>query len=283
VTTDEIVTRSGVVDAPVVTVSGVSKVYRLGPPLELRRLLHQAVVRSDPPGVAERPSFHHALRDVDLALAAGEALGVIGPNGAGKTTLLRLLAGVTLPTRGRVRVEGRVSPFIGLGMGFHPDLTGRENAHLYCALMGLDRSTIRARVEEIVSYAEIGDYVDVAFKRYSSGMMARLGFAAAVHADPGSVLLLDEVLAVGDRRFYVKGLATLAQLVSRSTMVFVSHNLDAVARLCRRVIWLDGGRLRADGPPSEVIGAYLRAQGVPTIGAPSDAPPSKPANPAAAG
>jgi lipopolysaccharide transport system ATP-binding protein len=261
---------------PVISLSRVSKVYRLGPPVELRRLLHRAVAgRSGALGVAERPPVHHALRDVDLVVACGEALGVIGPNGAGKTTLLRLVAGVTLPSRGRVRVEGRVSPFIGLGMGFHPDLTGRENAYLYCALMGLDPAAIRTRVEEILGYAEIDDYVDVAFKRYSAGMMARLGFAAAVHADPG-ILLLDEVLAVGDRRFYMKGLATLAGLVSRSTVVFVSHNLEAVKRLCRRVIWLDGGRLRADGSPGDVVGAYLRAQGLPVTGTTGDAPPPEP-------
>jgi lipopolysaccharide transport system ATP-binding protein len=259
----------GIVDMAAIALSGVSKVYQLRPPIELRRLLQQAfVVRPGRRGAPERPQFHHALRDVDLAVGSGETLGVIGPNGAGKTTLLRLLAGVTLPSRGRVRVEGRVAPFIGLGMGFHPDLTGRENVHLYCALMGLNPSTIRTRVDEIVDYAEIEDYVDVAFKRYSSGMMARLGFAAAVHVDP-SILLLDEVLAVGDRRFYVKSLATLNRLVSGSTVVFVSHNLEAVASLCRRVVWLDGGRVRADGAPADVIGAYLRAQGTPIAAAPA--------------
>jgi lipopolysaccharide transport system ATP-binding protein len=248
-------------DLPVITLRRVSKVYRLEPSLELRRLLHRAYAAR--PGAAaggERTRLRYALRALDLEVEPGESLGVIGRNGAGKTTLLRLLAGVTLPTLGRVRVEGRVASFIGLGMGFHPDLTGRENVHLYCALMGLDSSEIRARVEEIVSYAEIGDYVDVAFKRYSSGMMARLGFAAAVHVDAG-ILLLDEVLAVGDHGFYTKSLATLTGLVSRRTVVFVSHSLEAVAALCRRTIWLDEGRLQADGATGDVIAAYVGAQG----------------------
>jgi ABC-type polysaccharide/polyol phosphate transport system ATPase subunit len=238
----------------------VSKVYQFGGPLELRRLLQRALAARAGSAQAERPRLHWALRDIDLDVAPGESLGVIGRNGAGKTTLLRLLAGVTLPTRGRVRVEGRVASFIGLGMGFHPDLTGRENVHLYCALLGLAPSVIRARVEEIVDYAELGDYADVACKRYSSGMMARLGFAAAVHVDAG-LLLLDEVLAVGDHRFYTKSLATLAGLMARSTVVFVSHSLEAVATLCRRAIWLDEGRLQADGASADVIAAYIRAQG----------------------
>jgi lipopolysaccharide transport system ATP-binding protein len=247
-------------DPPIITLRGVSKLYRFGPPMELRRLLHHALAawsRSARNG--DRPQLRHALRDVDLEVRPGESVGVIGRNGAGKTTLLRLLAGVTLPTRGRIRVEGRVASFIGLGMGFHPDLTGRENVHLYCALMGLDAREIRARVEEVVGYAEIGDYVDVAFKRYSSGMMARLGFAAAVHVDPG-ILLLDEVLAVGDHRFFGKSLGTLTGLASRSTMVFVSHSLEAVATLCRRAVWLDEGRIQQDGPARDVIAAYLGAQ-----------------------
>jgi ABC-type polysaccharide/polyol phosphate transport system ATPase subunit len=273
--------RPTVPDVPVITLRGVSKAYSLGPPVELRRLLHRALAaRPAALGGSEPPRLRYALRNLDLEVEPGESLGVIGRNGAGKTTLLRLLAGVTLPTHGRVRVEGRVASFIGLGMGFHRDLTGRENVHLYCALMGLDPPRIRARVEEIVSYAEIGDYVDVAVKRYSSGMMARLGFAAAVHVDPG-ILLLDEVLAVGDHRFRAKSLATLTQLVSRSTVVFVSHHLEAVASLCRRVIWLDEGRLRANGAAADIVAAYLRAQGAgaPAADARRLAPPASAVSP----
>lgn len=243
----------------VITLRGVSKEYRVGPPLELRRLLHRALARQSAPSPGGGARLRCALRDVDIDVERGESLGVIGRNGAGKTTLLRLLAGVTLPTRGRIRVEGRVASFVGLGIGFHGDLTGRENVHLYCALMGLDPGAIRTRVDEIVSYAEIGDLVDLPFKVYSSGMMARLGFAAAVHVDPG-VVLLDEVLAVGDQRFYAKSLGTLTRLASGTTVVFVSHNLEAVTTLCRRVIWLDEGRVRKDGPSAEVTAAYLRAQ-----------------------
>lgn len=249
------------VDVPAITLRGVSKVYGLGPPVELRRLLHRLVAQRTPaPRDGDGARLRYALRDLDLEVAPGESLGVIGRNGAGKTTLLRLLAGVTLPTRGQVRVEGRVASFIGLGIGFHPDLTGRENVHLYCALMGLERREIRARVAEIVNYAELGDYVDVALKRYSSGMATRLGFAAAVHIDPG-VLLLDEVLAVGDHRFLAKSLSTLTALVARSTVVFVSHRLESLARICPRVIWLEKGRLRADGAASDVIADYLQSEG----------------------
>ena len=263
----------GVADLPVITLRGVSKMYRFGGPLELRRLLHRALAaRALEAGPGGGTRLHYALRDVDLDVAQGESLGIIGHNGAGKTTLLRLLAGVTLPTRGRVRVEGRVASFIGLGMGFHPELTGRENVHLYCALMGLSSTEISARVEEIVSYAELGKYVDAPFKRYSSGMMARLGFAAAAHVD-ASILLLDEVLAVGDHRFYTKSLATLTALVSRRTVVFVSHSLEAVGTLCRRVIWLDEGRLVRDGAAKEVIQAYVAAVTAQRAAARAQAPP----------
>jgi lipopolysaccharide transport system ATP-binding protein len=147
-------------------------------------------------------------------------------------------------------------------MGFHPDLTGRENVYLYCALMGFSRKTIDSRVEEILAFADLGEFVDVAFKRYSSGMMARVGFAAAVHVDPG-ILLLDEVLAVGDHAFQAKSLAKLTHLASQCTVIFVSHDLAAVAKLSRRAIWLDEGQMRADGNVDDVIKAYLRAHGAP--------------------
>jgi ABC-type polysaccharide/polyol phosphate transport system ATPase subunit len=181
---------------------------------------------------------------------------VVGSNGAGKTTLLRILAGVTLPTQGYVRIEGRVSSLIALGAGFHGELTGRENVFLYCALMGLAPRNIRQRVQDIVAFAEIGDYIDVAYKRYSTGMMARLGFAAAIHVDPGLVLV-DEVLAVGDQSFVGKSMTALRRLMAESTVVFVSHDLEAVRALCGRAIWLDRGAIRADGPTASVVDAYV--------------------------
>ncbi len=244
-----------------ITLTNVSKRYEFTEAVELRRLLGRWLRRDGPPGRAgtESPGHGYALRNLSLTLRAGESIGVIGRNGAGKTTLLRLLAGVTLPTEGHLRVEGTIAALIGLGIGFHPDLTGRENARLYAALMGYRGGEARDRVDHILEFAEVGSYADVAFKRYSSGMMARLGFAAAIAVEP-DILLLDEVLAVGDYAFYVKSQAALAALAERCTVVLVSHDLEAMPRFCRRAIWLDGGRVVEDGEPRAVVAAYLNAQ-----------------------
>lgn len=236
----------------VIELNAVSKRYDLHGSFEIRRAFQTWRRRREPgfePG-------RYALRDIDIRLEHGESLGIVGRNGSGKTTLLRLLAGVTLPTHGRVRVEGRVTSLISLGMGFHPDLTGRENVHLFSSLMGFDRRRVASLVETVLEFADLGEYGDVAFKRYSSGMMARLGFAAAIHVDPG-ILLLDEVLAVGDHTFQARSMARLFELASRCTVVFVSHDLQSVQRLTQRAIWLDGGRIRAAGPTADVIAAYL--------------------------
>ena len=241
-----------------IVLSHVYKEYNLGGPLEIRRLAGRVsdLVSGRHAHPVER---RYALRDLSLEVSLGETLGVIGHNGAGKTTLLRLLAGVTLPTSGLVRITGRVAALIGLGIGFHPDLSGRENARLYCSLMQFDRREIPDRVDQILEFAELGDYVDAAFKRYSSGMMARLGFAAAVSVSP-DVLLLDEVLAVGDLNFYQKSKTALAELASRCTVVLVSHSLEDVPAFCKRAIWIDHGRLRADGPSAEVVHEYRQSQ-----------------------
>jgi ABC-type polysaccharide/polyol phosphate transport system ATPase subunit len=241
-----------------ILLSRVSKEYNLGGPLEIRRFAGRMsdLLSGHRAHPVER---RYALRDLSLEVGAGETLGVIGHNGAGKTTLLRLLAGVTLPTLGSVRITGRVAALIGLGIGFHPDLSGRENARLYCSLMQFNRREIPNRVDQILEFAELGDYVDAAFKRYSSGMMARLGFAAAISVSP-DVLLLDEVLAVGDLNFYQKSKAALAELASRCTVVLVSHSLEAVPEFCQRAIWIDHGRLRADGPSAQVVHEYWQSQ-----------------------
>ncbi len=199
------------------------------------------------------------LQDVSFSLNQGESLGLIGPNGSGKTTLLRLLAGISLPTRGLVRVSGRVSPLLALGAGFHPDLTGRENLYLNCTLMGLNLKQTRSRVDDIIAFAEIGTYIDTPIKRYSSGMLARLGFSAAIHMDP-EIILIDEVLAVGDYAFLVKSTAAIRQFVGRGTVVLVSHALDTIEKLCKRAIWLEQGQVRGDGPAAEVISAYTHNQ-----------------------
>lgn len=243
----------------VISLQNVSKIYSLTPQFELRRLLVQFMSEARRRAGMNGRGVRRALSDVSIEIRDGESVGVIGRNGSGKTTLLRLLAGVTLPTKGRVRVQGHVSSMIGLGVGFHGDLTGRENLYLYCSLMGLTTKTIRERLDEIADFAELGEYIDVAFKRYSAGMMARLGFAAALHVDPG-ILLLDEVLAVGDHQFHVKSMAALRQVMSQTTLIFVSHSMESVKEICERAIWLDKGIVRADGPAAAVTAEYVRAQ-----------------------
>jgi lipopolysaccharide transport system ATP-binding protein len=243
---------------PSITITDVSKRYQFGEPIELRRLLGRLWSRG-PSSTAAAPGHGYALRHLSLTISAGESIGVIGPNGAGKTTLMRLLAGVTLPTEGRIRVEGALAALIGLGIGFHPDLTGRENGGLYAALMGYRGREARDRVNEMLAFADLGEYADVAFKRYSSGMMARLGFAAAIAVEP-DILLLDEVLAVGDYAFYQKSHAALTRLAAKCTVILVSHNLEALPAFCTRAIWLERGALKQDGPCREVIASYLDAQ-----------------------
>jgi ABC-type polysaccharide/polyol phosphate transport system ATPase subunit len=197
-----------------------------------------------------------ALSDVSLRIAQGEVLGLIGPNGSGKSTLLRLIAGIFQPSSGEVTVHGRVVPLIELGVGFHPDLTGRENIHLNTSLFGLTRRQALAIYRDVVAFAELEDFIDVPVKNYSSGMYVRLGFAVAVHLE-ADLLLLDEVMAVGDARFQDKCLRRLEELRSRGvTIVIVSHSLPAVEQICSRACLLVHGRLVADGPPPEVIGRY---------------------------
>jgi ABC-type polysaccharide/polyol phosphate transport system ATPase subunit len=208
-----------------------------------------------------RKSELWALRDVDLEVQAGERLGIIGRNGAGKSTLLQLLAGVTAPTEGVVRVRGRVAPLISVGVGFHPELTGRENVYVNGTVLGMTRARIDARFEEIVDFAEVHDFLDTPVKFYSSGMYVRLGFAVAVQAEP-DILVVDEVLAVGDLSFQMKCADRMTEVAAGgATVVLVSHNLDAVRSLCDRALLVDGGRVTADGPVVDVISRYHEALG----------------------
>jgi ABC-type polysaccharide/polyol phosphate transport system ATPase subunit len=210
----------------------------------------------------EREAFF-ALQDVTFSVGQGEVLGIIGDNGAGKSTILKLLAGVTEPTRGTVRLGGKVSALIELGAGFHPELTGRDNIYLNAAILGLKRVEVDRVVDDIIAFAELGDFIDTPVKRYSSGMYARLGFSIAVYVDP-DILLVDEVLSVGDLAFRRKSLERMLRFKDQAkAMVFVSHNLVAIQRICDRVIWLDRGRIRMMGRPSQVVSAYqagVRAQ-----------------------
>lgn len=204
-------------------------------------------------------SWVRALDDVSFRIGLGEGVGLIGPNGAGKSTLLKILSRVTRPSDGYADIYGRVGALLEVGTGFHPELTGRENVFLSGAILGLSRRDTRARFDEIVEFSEIGQYLDVPVKRYSSGMYARLGFAVAAHLRP-DILIVDEVLAVGDLAFQAKCLAHMKQLTrDGTTVLFVSHNLLAVADFCTRALVMDHGRVAFDGAAGDAIAAYRRA------------------------
>jgi ABC-type polysaccharide/polyol phosphate transport system ATPase subunit len=210
-------------------------------------------------GVASKRESLWALRDLSLQVQPGESVGLIGHNGAGKTTLLRLLAGITRPTSGRVRTAGRVASLINLGAGFHQELTGRENVELNGVILGLSRREVQSRFDEIVEFADLGPYIDTPLKRYSSGMVARLGFAVAAFVEP-DVLLVDEVLSVGDVSFQDRSIRKMLSFRdSGQAVLFVSHNLSAVEMMCQRTAWLDHGVVRQIGPTADVVRAYLDA------------------------
>ena len=199
-----------------------------------------------------------ALKDVSFEVLPGEVLGIIGRNGAGKSTLLKILSRITPPTAGRARIRGRVGSLLEVGTGFHPELTGRENIFLNGAILGMKRSEIAAKFDEIVAFAEVERFMDTPVKHYSSGMYMRLAFAVAAFVEP-EILLIDEVLAVGDAEFQKKCLGKMGD-VSRHgrTILFVSHNLTAVKSLCSRAIWLDAGRIVNAGDTEAVVGDYLQ-------------------------
>jgi lipopolysaccharide transport system ATP-binding protein len=199
-----------------------------------------------------------ALRGINLDIFPGDRLGIVGVNGAGKSTLLKILSRITEPTEGRARLYGRVGSLLEVGTGFHGELTGRENIYLNGAILGMKHSEIARNFDEIVAFAEIGRFLDLPVKRFSTGMYMRLAFAVAAHLQP-EILIVDEVLAVGDAAFQKKCLGKMSE-VSRNgrTVIFVSHNMAAVQNLCNRVLWLAGGRVVQDGEPARVIGDYLR-------------------------
>jgi ABC-type polysaccharide/polyol phosphate transport system ATPase subunit len=205
---------------------------------------------------AKRSEHMWALRDVSFEVKEGEALGIVGHNGAGKTTILRILSSITSPTQGEITVRGRLAALVEVSSGFHPELTGRENVYLHGAMLGMRRTEIRRKLESIIEFSGVGQYIDVPVKRYSSGMYVRLGFSIAAHLDP-DVLLLDEVLAVGDAAFQAKCLERIAELRKKGrTIVFISHDLAAVYRICDRALLLSHGRVLMDGPARSVIDQY---------------------------
>ena len=199
-----------------------------------------------------------ALQDVSFTVEQGETLGLIGPNGAGKSTALKLISRIIEPTSGQVKVNGQVGALLELGAGFHPDLTGRENIYLNGSILGLSRAQIRRKLDAIIAFAELERFIDVPVKHYSSGMYVRLGFSVAVHTDP-EVLLVDEVLAVGDQNFQHKCLERIMEMQRKGvTICFVSHGLEEVRRLCSHAVWLDDGMVQAAGDVEDTIAAYLR-------------------------
>jgi len=243
----------------VLTLSSVS--VHFPPRREVQRSLKELLIR----GLGQRTQQEDvfwALREVDLAVGAGETWGVVGRNGAGKSTLLRLAAGIIFPSRGEVRVWGRVAPVIELAAGFDRELTGRENILFNASLLGIPGREARRRISEIVEFAQLEEVVDAPLRTYSSGMLARLAFAVAtsVRAD---IVLLDEVLAVGDQFFRARCADRIGELCREGTTVlYVSHDLTSLARLCRRAVWLERGRVAAVGEAEEVLAAYRASDAV---------------------
>jgi ABC-type polysaccharide/polyol phosphate transport system ATPase subunit len=221
-----------------------------------RTRVTRAPLRARHQALRRRPEEFWALRDVSFEVARGETLGIIGENGAGKSTILKLLSSVTAPTSGEITIRGRLSALIEVGSGFHPELTGRENVYLSGSILGMRRQEITEKLERIIDFAGVRDFIDMPVKRYSSGMYVRLGFSIAAHLEP-DILLLDEVLAVGDAQFQAKCLERINELHRHGrTIVFISHDLAAVERLCSRAILLSHGRIVADGPARDIIDTY---------------------------
>ena len=253
--------------APVIGVSGLGKRYQLGrqPSAHLRdRIVENlwAAVRAVT-GAAEPEDAQTlwALREVSFEVGAGEVVGVIGGNGAGKSTLLKILSRITAPTEGRAEVRGRVGSLLEVGTGFHPDLTGRENVMLNGAILGMTREEILRRFDAIVAFAEVDAFIDTPVKHYSSGMYVRLAFGVAAHLEP-EILIVDEVLAVGDARFQKKCLAKIVEVARGGrTVLFVSHNMTAVQQLCTTALLLDRGRVVFQGDPRLVVSRYLAGDG----------------------
>ena len=251
---------------PVIRTVGIGKQYLLSNPDRIHHTLRDAIaagarralraVRPSRPAESSRNAFW-ALHDVSFDVRAGEVIGIIGGNGAGKSTLLKLLSRITPPTEGYAWTRGRVGSLLEVGTGFHPDLTGRENTYLNGAILGMSRAEIDRKLDEIFAFAEVGRFVDTPVKHYSSGMYLRLAFAVSAHLEP-DILIVDEVLAVGDAAFQKKSLGKMSDVAQGGrTVIFVSHNMDALRRLCSRALLLERGRLVLDGDTNTVTARYL--------------------------
>jgi len=248
---------------------GLGKMYHIGAEREKYRTLRDTIVQAAKrpferirhPGAATHSSdILWALRNVDLELRQGDALGIVGRNGAGKSTLLKVLSHITEPTEGRVEVKGRVGSLLEVGTGFHAELTGRENIQLNAAILGMSRAQTRDKFDDIVEFAEIGQFLDTPVKRYSSGMYVRLAFAVAAYLEP-DILMVDEVLAVGDAGFQRKCLGKMEDVAGGGrTVLFVSHNMQAIRRLCETAVQIEGGRVVNSGEAGSVVAKYLSQQ-----------------------
>ena len=247
-----------------ISAEGLSKRYRIGELQAGYGTLRESLARSARRLTGGLHQQHHhqdiwALRDISFEVPTGQVVGIIGRNGAGKSTLLKLLTRITTPTEGRAEIRGRVGSLLEVGTGFHPELTGRENVFLNGAVLGMKRREIQRKFPEIVEFAGVEKFIDTPVKRYSSGMYVRLAFAVAAHLEP-EILLVDEVLAVGDAEFQRRCLGRMQDFgASGRTVVFVSHNMQAIARLCERTILLDDGRVVRDGPSPDIVAYYLQS------------------------
>jgi lipopolysaccharide transport system ATP-binding protein len=245
----------------VIQAEGLGKQYKRGltPDRGLRHALETFMKSPLRALRREKEETFWALKDVSLEVREGEVLGLIGRNGAGKTTLLKILSRITKPTAGWAEIRGRVGSLLEVGTGFHPELTGRENAFLSGAILGMSRREIERKFDEIVAFAELERFIDTAVKHYSTGMYVRLAFAVAAHLEP-EILLVDEVLAVGDINFQKKCLGKMGDVAKAGrTVVLVSHQLNQIRRLCERVVWVDDGQIRQNGNTHEVVSAYESA------------------------
>jgi lipopolysaccharide transport system ATP-binding protein len=250
---------------PVISVRDLGKRFRIwthSKPTSLSDRVHIAVARARGHEAAPTREEIWALRHVSFDVGSGEVLGVIGPNGAGKSTLLSVLARITDPTEGRATIRGRVSSLLEVGTGFHPELSGRDNVFLNGAVLGMSRAETARKFDEIVDFSGVGEFIDMPVKRYSSGMYVRLAFSVAAHLDP-EVLLLDEVLAVGDQAFQHKCLRRIEEITSSGkTVLFVSHDVHSVARLCRKALVVEGGTAVFQGDVNEAISKYMASEGL---------------------
>jgi len=248
------ISQSELNSEPAIELSHVSKLFRRQKQRTVKELLPALFG-----GQSAVESFW-ALNDISLTIQKGETIGIIGPNGSGKSTLLKLIAGVSQPTKGTIKIHGRIAPLIELGAGFHPELTGRENVFLNGVILGMTRAEVEAKFKTIVDFAELWDFIDEPVKHYSSGMYLRLAFSVAVNTNP-EILLIDEILAVGDEAFQNKCFNRLKEFKhSGKTIIYVSHNRKSIVEFCTRVVYINKSHLEKTGLPSEVCQYYSETE-----------------------